>query len=319
MKFKGELHEEGTSWLKLRLAPVLERLGKEVTLLLAPKSVTFIQDAATTQGIRVHATFAPEVLFQEYGIRSQNEDKICFRLNTSMLMRVLRSIEDDFEKVEIRLVKRRVSEQDQQQMPFLNFSTTSSKLNIVQDLPLIGKPFQPAELQAVEQTLPSRDNPAVAPPYFLDIQPLVVSQLPQVVDRLKYINDVVQLATTQAGDLHLHAETMAVGLGSEYCGLKVLPQEQARPRSANDAQAHTTPSSRLQESLRKEEAHQVSVRARDLARCLLCHNTKPDRLLCGISRNKGFVQLALQYIKAFTDRINPGVVLHIKMPVQVEG
>lgn len=59
MKFKGELHEEGTSWLKLRLAPVLERLGKEVTLLLAPKSVTFIQDAATTQGIRVHATFAP--------------------------------------------------------------------------------------------------------------------------------------------------------------------------------------------------------------------------------------------------------------------
>lgn len=27
-------------------------------------------------------------------------------------------------RVEIRLVKRRVSEQDQQQMPFLNFSTT---------------------------------------------------------------------------------------------------------------------------------------------------------------------------------------------------
>lgn len=38
----------------------------------------------------------------------------------------------------------------------------------------------------------------------------------------------------------------------------------------------------------------------------------------GVSRMKGFVQLALQYAKRGTDTIDPGVVIHIKLPVMVE-
>ena len=42
------------------------------------------------------------------------------------------------------------------------------------------------------------------------------------------------------------------------------------------------------------------------------------RATTGISRMKGFVQLALQYVKQGTDTIDPGVVIHIKLPVMVE-
>jgi hypothetical protein len=65
------------------------------------------------------------------------------------------------------------------------------------DLPIIGKPLQPSDLKQVEETLPQFDNVANLPAYYLDVQPLVVAQLPQMVDRLKHINEVIQIATTQ--------------------------------------------------------------------------------------------------------------------------
>eukprot|EP00240_Pyramimonas_obovata_P013252 CAMPEP_0118943364 /NCGR_PEP_ID=MMETSP1169-20130426/38172_1 /TAXON_ID=36882 /ORGANISM="Pyramimonas obovata, Strain CCMP722" /LENGTH=234 /DNA_ID=CAMNT_0006888603 /DNA_START=438 /DNA_END=1142 /DNA_ORIENTATION=+ len=233
-----------------------------------------------------------------------------------MLARVLKSIEEGFESVEMRLVKRRVEEQGNIQLPFLNFNTTSAALDIVQDLPIIGKPMQPSDLKQIEETLPQLDNTTSLPTYYLDVQPLVVAQLPQVVDRLKNINEVIQLATTQAGDFHLQAQTVSVTLGAEHAGLKVLPQAQARAHpDGGDARDSTR---RLLAALRREEAHQVSVRARDLARCLLCQQTKPDRVLCGISNNKGFVQFGLQYRKPESDRLDEGVTVYIKLPVQVE-
>eukprot|EP00976_Prorocentrum_cordatum_P034849 708525-Prorocentrum_minimum.AAC.1 len=38
----------------------------------------------------------------------------------------------------------------------------------------------------------------------------------------------------------------------------------------------------------------------------------------GISSNKGFVQFGLQYRKPESDRLDEGVTLYIKLPVQVE-
>jgi hypothetical protein len=145
MKLKSELNETGVFWLQRRLCPVLERLGKEVTLLFTPDSLTFVQDTNTTQGIRVHAIFkqvrfdknlcalyrccpndcthactivrtlicctndctnwfcslasrVQDVLFHIYGCKSQNDDKICIKVNTTMLVRVLKSIEEGFER-----------------------------------------------------------------------------------------------------------------------------------------------------------------------------------------------------------------------------
>ena len=59
MKFKAELSGDGVEWLKIKLAPVLERLGKEVTLLLTTAAVTVVQDQDSTGSIRVHSTFSP--------------------------------------------------------------------------------------------------------------------------------------------------------------------------------------------------------------------------------------------------------------------
>ncbi|KAK3272255.1 hypothetical protein CYMTET_19433, partial [Cymbomonas tetramitiformis] len=280
MKFKGELNENGVIWLQRRLIPVLERLGKEVILLLTPSAVLFIQDTKSTQGLLIHTIFQQASIFSVYRVQSRNEDKICVKVNASLFTRVLKSIQGDFERVEIKLVKRRVAEQEAVQLPFLNFSTASAAVNIVQDLPIIGNPFLASEVQEVERTLPN--NEAIGDrSYYLDIQPLLVSQMQQVVEKLKNLNDVIQLATTQDGNLHLQADAQTVTLGSEYRGLKVLPQRLALDRQADDDESCSgDPATRLQEALGRGEAEQVSIRAKDLARGLLCQGTKPDRVLC---------------------------------------
>jgi hypothetical protein len=69
----------------------------------------------------------------------------------------------------------------------------------------------------VESHLPACDHASTAPLYYLDIQPLVVSQLPVVVDRIRHVNETLQLALTQAGELHLHTDTQSTALGCA-CG-----------------------------------------------------------------------------------------------------
>jgi hypothetical protein len=80
----------GVDWLKHKLAPVLERIGKEVTLLLTPTAVTLLQDQDSTGSIRLHATFSPGLLFSDYRVESQNANKVCVRMSAAPLVRVLR-------------------------------------------------------------------------------------------------------------------------------------------------------------------------------------------------------------------------------------
>ena len=45
---------------------------------------------------------------------------------------------------------------------------------------------------------------------------MVRAQLPVVVDRIRHVNETVQLALTQTGELHLQADSSTVALGAEY-------------------------------------------------------------------------------------------------------
>mmetsp|Transcript_32114 Transcript_32114/g.44522 ORF Transcript_32114/g.44522 Transcript_32114/m.44522 type:complete len:322 (+) Transcript_32114:36-1001(+) len=320
MKFKGQLSDNGVFWLQRRIVPSLERLGREVTLLFTPDNLTFSQDTETTHGIRVHAVFRREVLFESYGLKSQNKDKIAFVVNTAMLLRVLKSIEEDFQRVELRLVKRRMCPApDSQHLPFLNFSTTGGRVCVVQDLPLVGRPLQGEEMNQLEACLPSAAAPQTSPGFYLDLMPLLAAHLPATVDRLKNINHALHLTLTQAGDFLVEARTPGVVLGSHHVGLKVMPRDQERARAQTPSTSTSTfDPSLLDIALETGEGLQVKVRVRDLARALQAHSTRPNRVLAGISKTKGFVQLALQYHKPNTDRIDMDVVMHIKLPVQVE-
>jgi hypothetical protein len=47
------------------------------------------------------------------------------------------------------------------------------------------------------------------------------AQLPVVVDRIRHVNETVQLALTQTGELHLQADSSTVDLGAEYVPLSL--------------------------------------------------------------------------------------------------
>lgn len=49
----------------------------------------------------------------------------------------------------VKLVKRKLSEGDERQHPFLNFTITTHTHSIVQDVPLLSKPLVPTELREV--------------------------------------------------------------------------------------------------------------------------------------------------------------------------
>lgn len=126
----------------LGFIPAVEKLGKNCHLILTREEVILFQNAFSHDGpqalvqfpkvkrgwydmtsyiSKMHSFVFQEVLFEDYRINSQNEDRIAFVIDLSLLSRALKSTANtDGDKLQVKLVKKSQSATERAS-PFLSF------------------------------------------------------------------------------------------------------------------------------------------------------------------------------------------------------
>ncbi|CAK9164898.1 unnamed protein product [Ilex paraguariensis] len=92
MKFKAFLTDNGAMLLEKRFLPALDKMGKICHIYLTRDHAFFLHNLLNGDGIQSIAQFRKEALFDDYRISSQNDDRIAFAIDLSLLHRALRSI-----------------------------------------------------------------------------------------------------------------------------------------------------------------------------------------------------------------------------------
>mmetsp|Transcript_38344 Transcript_38344/g.108388 ORF Transcript_38344/g.108388 Transcript_38344/m.108388 type:complete len:243 (-) Transcript_38344:97-825(-) len=240
---------------------------------------------------------------------------IAFSFEVGNLMRVLRGASlNGADLLEIKLAMRTVAVTGgtaPASKPFLTFTSRGEGVNIVSDMP-ISQPYKAAEIERLTQEL---DHTALCP-FYLDIQ-RDIARLQAVVDKLKSLGDTVLLAMTKHGDLHLQVQQSFVQLGMELRSLAVLPADEA---GNSEALQGESAEARLREILSHEEAAQVSVQLKHVARGLqVSQLTQPAQLLCGIAENNGHIHFMHVFKDPFSDAAyDDKVSLSYRLPVRDE-
>lgn len=164
MKFKAFLTENGVSLLEKRFIPALEKMGKACHLYLTRDHALFLHNLLNGDGIQSVAQFRKETLFDDYRISSQNDDRIAFSIDLSLLLRALRSsvaicseysaataTANDANRLQIKLVKK-LPPNCTNPTPFLTFETRGFKSAVIQDIP-ISKPLSRAQVVELQNAL----------------------------------------------------------------------------------------------------------------------------------------------------------------------
>ncbi|CAL9077816.1 checkpoint protein hus1-like isoform X2 [Musa acuminata AAA Group] len=272
MKFKAFLTQDGVNLLDKRFLPALDKHGRICHVYLTPDHAMFLHNLLGGDGVQSVAQFNKDVLFRDYRISSQNAGRIAFAVDVALLHRALRSAltiqaqaRDDTAAIQIKLVKK-LPAGSRDPAPFLTFETKGRVSAVVQDVP-ISKPLPRDDVQQLQSALEAAQD---LPQTMVQVQDL--AQLQSLVDRLRNVGDLLTVAITQYGDLHLQVSTSLITVGSEFRRLRVLGVRADPPIGDRTLSAPT----RTEMAIQKGEGASVQVSLKHLAKSLQCHLAKPD-------------------------------------------
>ncbi|XP_021895909.1 checkpoint protein hus1 [Carica papaya] len=317
MKFKSFLTENGVNLLEKRFLPALEKMGKLCHLFLTRDHVMFLHNLLNGDGIQCIAQFRKQALFDDYRISSQNDDRIAFAVDVSLLYRAVRSsvsICTDFSngptanRLQMKLVKK-LPPNSTQSMPFLTFETKGYKSAVIQDVP-ISKPLSRAQLHELQTALDmTQDLPQTL------VQVPDSNQLQNFVDRMKHVGDVLSISISKCGDLHLQISTTLIRLGAEFRNLLVIGEQAEAPAEDRNLSAQT----RSDRAILRGDAQSVQVSVRHFFRSLQCQLAKPDCAFYGISPQGACLTVIFQFFIPGTRQTDKSISLHCRLPVLDPG
>ncbi|KAJ6394752.1 hypothetical protein OIU77_023867 [Salix suchowensis] len=290
MKFKAVVTENGVSLLDRRFLPALEKMGKIYHLFLTRDHAFFLHNLITTaDGIQSIAQFRKQALFDDYRISSQNEDRIAFAFDISLLLRAVRSsvsiISGEFgiaNRLQVKLVKK-LPPNSTQPMPFLTFETKGYKSAVIQDVP-ISKPLSRAQLLQLQAALDAAQD---LPPTLVQVPDS--NRLQNFVDRMKHVGDLLNVSISKYGDLHLQISTTLITLGAEFRKLLVVGDKGPSPN------------------------------VRHFSKSLQCHLAKPDCAFYGIAPQGACLTVIFQFFIPGTRQTDKSISLHCRLPVLDPG
>lgn len=308
MKFKAFLTVSGVNLLERRFVPAFEKIGRVCHLYLTRDHVILLHNVLNADGVQAIAQFKKEVLFDEYRISSQNDDCIAFTVDLALLLRALKSsVSMDGEKLQIKLVKKRPIAAERP-MPYLTFESKGYKSAVIQDVP-VSNPLSRVDVHELQSAL---DMAQDLPQTLVQVPDLL--QLQSLVDRLKNVGEVLDVAISQHGDLHLKVSTTFVTVGSEYSRLRVVG---VRANSPLDESISS--SARLERALQRGEASSVQVSIKHLAKSIQCYMTRPDAAFYGIATEGACLTVIFQFFIPGTRQTDDSISLHCRLPVLDPG
>ncbi|XP_010545750.1 PREDICTED: uncharacterized protein LOC104818016 isoform X1 [Tarenaya hassleriana] len=268
MKFKAFLTESGVNLLERRFLPAFDKMGKTCHLFLTREHLFFLHNLLNGDGVQCIAQFRKEVLFDDYRISSQNEDRIAFSLDVSLLYRAVRSsvsICTEFSggsapnRLQIKLVKK-LPPNCTQPMPFLTFETKGYKSAVIQDVP-ISKPLSRSQVLELQTALDSAQD---LPPTLVQVPD--PNQLQIYVDRMKHVGDVLNVSISKYGDLQVQISTTLIRLGTEFQKLSVIGEKSQAPVEDRNLSAQT----RSERAIARGDAQSVQVTNSKVATRFVC-------------------------------------------------
>lgn len=324
MKFKAFLTDNGVNLLEKRFLPALDKMGKICHLYLTRDHAIFLHNLLNGDGIQSIAQFRKEALFDDYRISSQNDDRIAFAIDLSLLHRALRSIITIYtefsashgtgigapttNRLQIKLVKK-LPPHSQQPMPFLTFETKGYKSAVIQDVP-ISKPLSRADVLELQAALDmAQDLPRTL------VQVPDMNQLQNFVDRMKNVGDLINVSISKYGDLHLQISTTLITLGAEFQKLLVIGERADNPIGDRNLTAQT----RTQRAIERGDAMTVQVSVKHLVKSLQCHMAKPDCAFYGVSGQGACLTMIFQFFIPGTRQTDKSISLHCRLPVLDPG
>ncbi|CAN0877157.1 Checkpoint protein hus1 homolog [Linum grandiflorum] len=320
MKFKAFLTENGVMLLERRFLPALDKMGKVCHLLLTRDHAIFLHNLLNGDGVQCIAQFKKEALFDDYRISSQNEDRIAFALDLSLLQRAVRSsvsICSEFSasgspsnRLQIKLVKK-LPPKCTQPMPYLTFETKGYKAAVIQDVP-ISKPLSRAQLLELQTAL---DMAQELPPTLVQVPDL--NQLQNYVDRMRHVGDLLNVSITKYGDLHVQISTTLITLGAEFRKLLVIGEKAQAPAPAEDQ--NLSCQTRHQRAILRQDAQAVQVSVRHFSKALQCHLAKPDCTFYGIAPEGACLTVIFQFFVPGSHQTDKSISLHCRLPVLDPG
>ncbi|KAL6335441.1 hypothetical protein AAG906_029684 [Vitis piasezkii] len=224
-------------------------MGKVCHLYFTRDHTIFLHNLLNGDGVQSIAQFRKEALFDNYRISSQNDDRIAFTIDLSLLQRAIRSsvsiyaemgggddVGTGSNRLQIKLVKK-LPPNSHQPLPFLTFESKGYKSAVIQDVP-ISKPLSRADVLELQSALDmAQDLPRTL------VQVPDLNQLQNYVDRMKHVGICLTSPLANMG-IYIHG-----------------PRGQFR----GDAQT-------------------VQVSMKHFAKSLQCHLAKPDCAFYGIAQ-----------------------------------
>lgn len=324
MKFKAFLTENGVNLLEKRILPALDKMGKICHLYFTRDHTFFLHNLLSADGTQSIAQFRKEALFDDYRISSQNDDRIAFAIDLSLLHRALRSILNVYvefsshgggapgvNRIQIKLVKK-LPAHSTQSMPFLTFETKGYKSAVVQDVP-ISKPLSRSDMAELQEALDaSQEMPRTL------VRVPDMNRLEQFVDRMKHVGEVINVSISKYGDLHLQISTSLITLGAEFRKLLVLGEQAEVPGDVGGDQ-NLTAQTRHQRAIQRGDAMMVQVSVKHFFKSLQCHLAKPDCAFYGIAPHGASLTVIFQFFVPGTHQTDKSISLHCRLPVLDPG
>ncbi|KAI4329357.1 hypothetical protein L6164_021628 [Bauhinia variegata] len=317
MKFKAFLTENGMHLLEKRFLPALDKMGKICHLYLTKDHAMFLHNLLNGDGVQSIAQFRKEALFDDYRISSQNDDRIAFVIDVSLLQRAVRSsvsICSEFgdgptaNRLLIKLVKK-LPANSTQPIPFLSFETKGYKSAVIQDVP-ISKPLSRAQVLELQNALDmTQDLPQTL------VQVPDLNQLQNFVDRMRHVGDALNVTISKYGDLHIQISTTLVTLGAEFRKLLVIGEQ----ANATAEDQNLTAQTRSSRAVLRGDGQSVQVSVKHFAKSLHCHLTKPDCAFYGIAPQGACLTVIFQFFIPGSRQTDKSISLHCRIPVLDTG
>ncbi|KAI6672007.1 hypothetical protein NL676_006892 [Syzygium grande] len=319
MKFKAFLTDNGVALLEKRFLPALDKIDRTCHLYLTRDHAVFLHNLLNGDGLQSVAQFRVEALFDGYRISSQNDDRIAFAIDLSLLHRAIRSSVgicnelaaaggSDSERLQIKLVKK-LPANSTLPLPFLTFETKGYKSAVVQDVP-ISKPMSRAQVSELQSAL---DSAQALPKTLVQVHDL--NQLQSFVDRMRHVGDVLNVSISKHGDLHLQISTTLITLGAEFRKLLVLGERAEAPAEDRSLGAQA----RSERAVLRGDAEAVQVSVKHFAKSLQLHMAKPDCAFYGIAEQGACLTVIFQFFIPGTRQTDKSISLHCRLPVLDPG
>ncbi|OWM81848.1 uncharacterized protein LOC116199144 [Punica granatum] len=320
MKFKAFLTDNGVSLLEKRFLPALDKLGKLCHLYLTRDHFFFLHNLLNGDGVQSIAQFRTPALFDDYRISSQNDDRIAFSVDVSLLLRAVRSSaavrtddgsaasSDQDHCLQIKLVKK-LPANSTQPLPFLTFETKGHRSAVIQDVP-ISKPLSRALVLELQTAL----DAAQSLPMTL-VQVPDMNQLQGFMDRMRHVGDSLNVSISKCGDLHLQISTTLITLGAEFQKLLVIGDRAEAPASDRNLSAQSW----FERAITRGDAQSVQVSVKHFAKSLHCHLAKPDCAFYGIGEQGSCLTVIFQFFIPGSRQTDKSISFHCRLPVLDTG